>query len=255
MEVEMKRFMIFTRALGLIHLRNRVVLFWNLAFPVLMLVLYGVIFNNGGFGGGDVSYIDWVLPGVLVFNALSFGLITSSSMMLTMRENGVLRRLQATPMPAGQLVGSYLLVNVTIVLLQSLIIIGAAVLLFGANVTAPGLLLALPMILAGVVTFVALGQVVSGLAPTAGAAVIAGQLLYFGMMFTTDLIFPVESLPDWLQKVAVYLPSYPVVRLIRPPLLDGALGGDVVHHLGIAALYTAVAAVVAARLFRWSPRS
>lgn len=69
------------------------------------------------------NYINWVLPGVLVFNALAFGLITSSSMMLTMRELGVLRRLQATPMPAGQLVGAYFLVNVTIVLLQSLLII------------------------------------------------------------------------------------------------------------------------------------
>lgn len=251
----MKRFMIFTKALGLIHLRNRIVLFWNLAFPILMLILYGVIFIDGGFGDSDVSYINWVLPGVLVFNALSFGLITSSSMMLTMRENGVLRRLQATPMPAGQIVGSYLLVNVVIVLLQSLIIIGAAVLLFGANISAPGLLLALPMILAGVITFVALGQVVSGLAPTAGAAVIAGQLLYFSMMFTTDLIFPVQSLPDWLQKVAVYLPSYPVVQLIRPPLMDGALGNDVALYLGVAALYTLVAGLIAARLFRWSPRS
>ena len=40
----------------------------------------------------DFNFINWVLPGVLVFNALAFGLITSSSLMLTMRELGVLRR-------------------------------------------------------------------------------------------------------------------------------------------------------------------
>jgi ABC-2 type transport system permease protein len=196
-----------------------------------------------------------VLPGVLVFNALAFGLITSSSMMLSMREQGVLRRLQATPMPAGQLIGSYLLVNVVIVLLQSLIIVGTAVLLFDASVSAPGLLLALPMVMAGIITFLAVGQVVSGVSRTAGTAVIVGQLLYFGMMFTTDLIFPMTSLPQWLQEVVVWLPSYPVVQLIRPPLMEGVVSPDLWRNLAIAAVYTAVAAVVAVRLFRWEPRS
>lgn len=253
----MNRFLSFTRALALIHVRNKTVLFWNLAFPVLMLVLYGVIFNSALTlpGGESRSYIDWVLPGVLVFNALSFGLITSSTMMLSMRENGVLRRLQATPMPAGQLVGSYLLVNVIIVLLQSLIIVAVAVLVFGATVSLSGLLLALPMVLVGIITFVSLGQVIGGLVPTAGGAVIAGQLAYFAMLFVTDLIFPLQALPEWLQRGAVYLPSYAVVRLVRPPLLGAGLDPQAWQFLLVVAAYTAVAAVIAARLFRWEPRS
>ena len=254
----MNRFITFTKALALIHLRNRTILFWNLAFPLLMLVLYGTIFSGEAFGGmadDGLNYIDWVLPGVLVFNALAFGLITSSSMMLSMRELGVLRRLQATPMPAGQLVGAYFLVNVTIVLLQSVIIIAAAVLLFDATITAPGLLLALPMVLVGILTFVALGQVVSGLAPTAGVAVMGGQLLYFMLLFVTDMILPLAMLPEWLQEVAVYLPSYAVVQLVRPPLMEGALPPDLGQYLAVAAVYAIVAGLIAARLFRWSPRA
>ena len=255
----MNRFIAFTKALALIHLRNRAILFWNLIFPLLMLVLYGTIFSGAAFGGGmaadGLNYIDWVLPGVLVFNALAFGLITSSSMMLSMRELGVLRRLQATPMPAGQLVGAYFLVNVTIVLLQSLIIIAAAVILFDATITAVGLLLALPMVLVGILTFVALGQVVSGLAPTAGVAVMGGQLLYFALLFVTDMILPLALLPEWLQKVAVYLPSYAVVQLVRPPLMEGSLSPDLGLHLAVAAAYALLAGLVAARLFRWSPRT
>ncbi len=254
----MKRFIAFTRALALIHLRNRTVLFWNLIFPVAMLVLYGTVFGGGSFTAGmpdDVNYINWILPGVLVFNALAFGLITSSAMMMTMRENGVLRRLQATPMPAGQLVGAYLLVNVTIVLLQSLIIILAAVLLFDADVTAAGLAMVVPMILVGIITFVAIGQIVSGLAPTAGVALMAGQLIYFGMLFVTDMILPLEMLPGWLQRVAIYLPSYAVVQLVRPPLMSSALSPQTGQYLAVAAVYALVAGVIAARLFRWSPRS
>lgn len=253
---QMKRFIAFTRALALIHLRNRAVLFWNLLFPLLMLVIYGLVFNSGAFSDDPTfNYIDWVLPGVLVFNALAFGLITSSTMMLTMRENGVLRRLQATPMPAGQIVGAYLLINVVIVLIQSAVIIAAAVLLFDATVTTTGLLLALPMILVGVMTFVALGQIISGIAPTAGVAVMAGQLGYFALLFVTDMILPIQMLPEWIQRVAVYLPSYAVIQLVRPPLMEGTLASNLSLHLAVAAVYTVVGALIAARLFRWSPRS
>jgi ABC-2 type transport system permease protein len=223
-----------------------------------MLVLYGTVFSGSSFiqapGSGGANYINWVLPGVLVFNALAFGLITSSSLMMTMRENGVLRRLQATPMPAGQIVGAYLLVNVVIVMLQSLLIIAVAVLLFDATVTLSGLLLAIPMTLVGVITFVALGQVISGVAQSAGVATMIGQLAYFALLFVTDMIMPLAVLPDWIQPVAVYLPSYAVVQLVRPPLMTGALGENVGLHLAIAAAFTVVAAFIAARLFRWAPR-
>jgi ABC-2 type transport system permease protein len=175
--------------------------------------------------------------------------------MLTMRELGVLRRLQATPMPAGQVVAAYLLVNVTVVLLQSVIIIAAAVLFFDATVTLSGLLLTLPMLLVGIVTFVALGQVISGVAQTVAVASMAGQLAYFALLFVTDMIMPLSVMPAWIQRVAVYLPSYAVVQLVRPPLmlteLDPALG----RNLLLAAVYIVAAGVVAARLFRWSPRS
>ncbi len=192
---------------------------------------------------------------MLVFNALAFGLLTSSTMMMTMRELGVLRRLQATPMPAGQLIGAYLLVNVTIVLLQSLVIILVAVLFFDATVTAAGLLLALPMLLVGIVTFVALGQVVSGVAQTAGIALILGQIAYWALLFVTDMIMPLEVMPAWIQRVGVYLPSYAVVQLVRPPLLEGALDPNLGRNLLLATVYIVLAGVAAARLFRWSPRS
>ncbi len=251
----MYSFLAFTRYLALIHLRNRTVLFWNLAFPSLMLVLYGVVFRgNSAITPPGFNYMNWVLPGVLVFNALSFGLITSSTLMLNMRETGVLRRLQATPMPAGRLVLAYLLVNVAIVLGQSLIIIAAAAVLFGATVTLPALLLALPMTLVGIITFLALGQVIGGLAPTAGAAVIAGQLGYFALLFVTDMILPVATLPEWLQRVAVWLPSYAVVQLVRPALAEAALDPNLGRNLAVAAAYAVAAGLVAARLFRWSPR-
>lgn len=249
----MKRFFVLTRAMTFMHLRNRSTLFWNLAFPVFLLVIYSQIFGEMDVGSQD--FMAWVVPGVVVFNILAFGLLSSGTMMVNMREKGILRRLQASPIPAGQLVGSYLLVNVLIALLQSTIIVVFAALVFGTPLTLRGALWALPMILFGILAFVALGQVISGVAVTAGVAVAVGQILNFSQMFITDMIMPMDFMPEWIQKVAPYLPAYAVVQLVRPPLVDGTLTPDLWPNLLVVAAYTVVGGLVAARLFRWAPRT
>ena len=249
----MRRYLVLTKAMTLMHLRNRSTLFWNLAFPVFLLVIYSQIF--GAMDVGGIGFMAWVVPGVVVFNILSFGLLSSGTLMVNMREQGVLRRLQASPIPAAQLVGSYLLVNVLIALLQSTIILGFAAVVFRTPLTLGGALWALPMIILGTITFVALGQLISGVAATAGVAVAVGQILNFSQMFIADMIMPLDFLPDWLQKVAPFLPAYATVQLVRPPLVDGHLGPHVWPNLLLLAGYAIVAGLVAARLFRWSPRA
>jgi len=249
----MKRFFVLTKAMTLMHLRNRSTLFWNLVFPIFLLVLYSQIFGQNRVSGQD--YMTWVVPGVVVFNILTFGLLSSGTTMVQMREKGVLRRLQATPIPAYQLIGSYLVVNVLIAMLQSTIILVFCALLFKTRLTLQSAALALPMMVFGILTFVALGQVISGVAPTAGVAVAVGQIINFSQMFVTDMIMPMQFMPGWIQKIAPYLPAYAVVQLVRPPLIDGTLSPALWSNLLVAAAYTAVAAVVAARLFRWTPKA
>jgi ABC-2 type transport system permease protein len=242
----MKRFWIFTRAMLLMHLRTREVLFWNYAFPVFLMLIYGMLMRD---------YMTWMTPGVIVLNGLSFGLVGGSAMLVEMREKGILRRLRATPLPAGHLLGAYLLVNLLLGLTQGGLILALAVGLYAMPLSAAGLALGLPMMLAGALTFLALGQVISGLAPKAGVATGAGMTVYFGLMFISDMIFPLEQLPEWLQKIVPYLPSYIVTQLVRAPLLDGALGQNWPWYLALLAVYALAGTVVAARVFRWDPRA
>jgi ABC-2 type transport system permease protein len=241
----MKRFLTFSKAMLLIHLRNTQVLFWNFGFPVFLMLIYGAIMR---------PFMQWMTPGVIVLNALSFGLVGASAMMLEMREKGILRRLRATPMPALQLVGSYLLINLVLGLLQGALILLAAVVLYRVPLSAAGLLLALPMMLAAALTFLALGGVISGMAPKAGVATGAGMTLYFSLMFITDMIFPISELPAWLQRLAPYTPSYVAAQLVRGALLNGALDAAWPGHLALLAVYAVAGALLAGRLFRWDPQ-
>ena len=191
----------------------------------------------------------------LVLIVLTAIALSSGTVMVNMREKGILRRLQASPVPAGQLVGSYLLVNVLIAVLQSTIILVFAALVFRIPFTLLGVLRAFPMIVLAILAFVALGQVISGVTATAGVAVAVGQILNFTQMFITDMIMPMDMMPEWIQKVAPYLPAYATVQLVRPPLVEGSFSPDLWSNLLLMVAYTAVAGLVAARLFRWAPQA
>ena len=242
----MKRFLILTKAMTLMHLRNGYVLFWNFAFPILLMIIYGAIMSQ---------FMDYMTPGVIVLNALSFGLVSSSTMMLEMREKGVLRRLQATPLPAVEMIGSYLLVNIVIGVLQSTLIIIAGVLLYKVPLSATGLLLAYPMILIGLLAFMALGGIISGVSAKSGSATAIGMTIYFLLMFISDMIFPLDMLPAWLQNVVPYLPAYPVAQLVRSAMLEATLDPKWLSQLLLLAVYGIAATFIAAKLFRWEPKA
>lgn len=247
----MYRFLTLTKAMFLIHVRDRSLLFWNFAFPVFLMVIYGAIFAGDDLAG----FMTWMMPGVLAGNLMAFGLIGSSSMMTELRAKGVLRRLQASPIASSDLIGAYVIANVAMALMTAVVVIVVGVLFYGVALNPLNLVVALPMIVVTVVAAIALGQVISGIAPRAGAAVAIGQLFYFGQMFITDLFMPIKMMPDWVQQIGPWLPGYAMAQLVRPALAEGALHADWVQNLFLLAVYTVVALFLAARLFKWEART
>jgi ABC-type polysaccharide/polyol phosphate export permease len=79
--------------------------------------------------------------------------------------------------------------------------------------------------------------------------------IYFSLMFISDMVFPLDMLPGWLQNVVPYLPAYPVVQMVRSAMLDATLDPKWMTHLLLLAAYGVGATLIAARLFRWEPKA
>ncbi|MBK9940787.1 MAG: ABC transporter permease [Kouleothrix sp.] len=238
----MRRFLILAKANLLMNLRNRATLFWNFAFPIGLILLYGVIWQ---------PQIAWLAVGIVVLNLMSSGLLGDSTRLTNLRERGVLRRVHATPLPAWQLIAAYVLARLLLVLVQSAAIILAAVLICGARFSWAGLAAALPYALIGGLVFLMIGQLISAVAPSSGAAGAIGQALYFPLMFVSNLFLPLELLPRWLSTISSWTPATMLVDLIRPLLLPiPAAQTTLVNSMGLLC-YGAVALVLAGRLFRW----
>jgi ABC-2 type transport system permease protein len=248
----MRRLLLLTRSLLLINLRNRTVLFWNLAFPIGLLAINGLIF--AGQGPERAGIAAWLAVGIVILNVMSSGLIGDSAWLTTMRDQGILQRVRAAPLPSSQLVIAYGLVRMTLMLVQSALIILAALLIFGASFTWGGLAAGLLWTILGASVFVLLGQALAGVAPNAGAALVIAQSFYFPLMFISNLFTPSELLPGWLMDVSRWSPAFMLVDLVRPTIVAiEPLQAAWLNALGLLA-YGALGLLVAARFFRWEPR-
>ena len=81
----------------------------------------------------DLGYIDFLMPGVIGMAIMQLGLFSVAFSFVTMKREGVLRRLLATPLNPNTLLIAQVITRLIVVVLQTVILAAVAVLLFGAE--------------------------------------------------------------------------------------------------------------------------
>lgn len=247
----MRRFLVLTRSILTIQLRHPAVLFWNFAFPIGILLLNGAIFGARDAQPGTTA--AWLAAGIIVLNIMSGALLGDATQLATVREEGILQRVHASPLPAGVLVLAYTAVRMLLVLIQAALIVAVAALALGARFTPGGLLMAALLAVVGALAFVLLGQALAAVAPNPGIANAVGQVIYFPLMFISNLFMPIELMPGWAAALARWTPGFMLVDLMRPAMVDvPATQPGLINLLGLA-LFGAAGLAIAARYFRWEP--
>ena len=233
-----------------LFLREPMAAFFTLAFPMLLLLLFGAIFGNEPtpfFGG--VGYVDTSVPAFAAMIVATTGLISLTILLASYREQGILRRLRATPLRPQAI----LMAQVTVMLLMTilgmvlLILVGVAV--YGLRFSGNAVSVAAGFLFSSL-SFFALGFVLGGAMPTARTAQIVAMALFYTMLFLSGAAIPWEVLPKTVQNYAQVLPLTHVVGLLR-----GLWVGDGwMEHLKEVAVIGGVllgGVVISARTFRW----
>ena len=194
--------------------------------------------------------IDFLLPGILAMSLMQLGLFGTAPALVQLREQQVLRRIGATPLPRATLLASQVVHRISIGIVQTFVIIIVGSLLFQVVIIGNAALLA-GFVLLGALMFVALGYLMSGLARTQDSVIGLGQLVNFPMMFLSGLFFPVEIMPAWIRPVVVAMPLTYLADALRQIMV----GATPVYSLGVdfavLAAWLVVCAVLAVRFFRW----
>jgi ABC-type transport system involved in cytochrome c biogenesis permease component len=70
-----------------LFLRRKDELFWNLAFPMFFMVLYGFIYSNTMWG--EIKAIDYMFPGIIVMALMVNGIMVSATVFVEERGKGI----------------------------------------------------------------------------------------------------------------------------------------------------------------------
>lgn len=228
--------------------REPMAAFFTVVFPLIVLFVFGSIFGNeptpemGGRGSVDVS-----VPGYIAMIIGTVGMIGLPITLASYREQGILRRLRATPLHPSVILASQVLVNLLMTAVGVAILIVAARLVYGLHLPASPIAVILGVLL-GSLSFFALGFVLAGLLPTARSAQTVGMALFFPMLFLSGAALPRQMFSETLRNISEFLPLTHVTILIE----DLWLGeGWSVFSLLVLAGMLLVGAIVSSRTFRW----
>lgn len=235
-----------------LFLREPVAFFFALAYPTLLLLLFGSIYGNDPapeFWGRNFGTVDVSVPayaGIIIGTVALMGIPIDTA---SNREYGVLRRYRATPLrPAVYMIAS-ILMYLTVALLGMLILILAGKLVFGLHFIGSWIYVLVAFILSAL-AFYTFGYLIASLAPSARVAQTIGMVIFFPMMFLSGAGMPIQLLPETMRRVSDFLPLTYVVRLIQGLWFNEAwstLWLPVLVLIGILI----IGSVLAARFFRW----
>jgi ABC-2 type transport system permease protein len=219
----------------------------TLGIPVALLVFFSV---------ADVlptpdrvdDAVDFLFPGVLALAVMSAAMVGPAIATGFEREYGVLKRLAVTPLGRPALVLAKTMAILVVELVQIAVLTVVAVLLgWGSTGSRP--VLALLAVLLGTVAFAGLGLLLGGTLPGL-TTLAAANGLYVLLLLVGGMLFPLESLPGWLQGLSRALPPASLADL-----LHGALephGELPTRAWLVLASWAVLGPALAARAFRWT---
>ncbi|MEX2445844.1 MAG: ABC transporter permease, partial [Dehalococcoidia bacterium] len=148
-----------------------------------------------------------------------FATISLAGSLSRYREEGVLRRIRATPLPPWRFFSSVIGAHLLVAFVQVLVLALVAEAL-GGNVLRGGV----PFILVavfGTLIFLNLGVIIAGRVQGRGAVEGAANAITLPMMFLSGSFFPTSALPSAVQPFVELLPLTHMLTALRGLALDG----------------------------------
>lgn len=196
----------------------------------------------------NVRFIDFLTPG-MVGMAIMWLNLGVGFLLVTWREQGILRRLGVTPLRPGSLIASQAVSFALVSLTQVVIILSMGRLIFDVDINGSYLWLALTVFL-GVAAMLSIGYVVASLLKTVTSVNAVINLLAFPMIFLGRSYFSMDPPPS----VAPLVNAIPLTHLndaLREVVNHGGGLGDLWLSWAALAAWVAGGFIVSVRLFRW----
>jgi ABC-2 type transport system permease protein len=244
-------------------LRDREATFWTLAFPIVLMVIFGSVFGGQNLGPTDVTFSQYFVAGMIASGVLYTSFQNLAITIPQERDEGTLKRLQGLPMPkSAYFIGKIGLVFITYIG-QTIVLIATGVLFYGIelpsgwenwwNFTWISIL--------GLISCTLLGIAFSTIPKSGKGASAVVSPIVLVLQFTSGVFFMYNDLPSWMQQFSALFPLKWLTQGMRGVFLpEEAAMIEVTgsFEFGRTALvliaWLVLSAILASIAFRWNKR-
>lgn len=231
-----------------LQFREPIALFFTLVFPVILMILFGSIFGNeaeallGGYGQVDLS-----VPGYIGMIIGTIGMLNIPVSLANYRDQGILRRLRATPLQSGSVLWAQVITQVVMAAAGIALLYIVGVSFYDLRIPT-GIGNIIPAILLSAFSFFSVGFMLAGVMPTARSAQAVGMAILYPMLFLSGAAMPRYIMPEVVQKISLALPLTQVVILIEDLWLKSSLN---MISLFVVLGMLVVGLIISRFTFRW----
>lgn len=223
-----------------------------LAMPLFFLAFLGLGFRRMAIPGltGDVSYINFLVPGILGMSIL-FSSTFAGLSVLWDREFGFLKEIMVAPVSRVSIVLGRIAGGATTTLIQAMFILGISFLMGFKITSVVSVFLALIFMVLIAVTFISLGLIFASKMRDIQGFSIVMNFVIFPLFFLSGALYPLENLPAFLRYLSLIDPLTYGVDGMRAALI-GVSSLSIVSNFIVMSIFSAIMIVLGAYFFEKS---
>ena len=187
--------------------RNRGRGIFTFAFPLMFLVIFASLDSGGHVASrGGIAYDDFLVPGILAYAVITTTFINLAISTAILRDRGVLKRMQGTPLPQWAYVAARIGSCALVMLAIAVVTVAAGIAFWGLELrpgALPGIVVTLVL---GTAAFTTLGIGILRFVKKADTAPIVVNLIVLPLTFISNVWFPTNTLPPAVRSIASDLP-------------------------------------------------
>jgi ABC-2 type transport system permease protein len=237
-----------------LYWRSRELAFFTFLFPVLIFVLLGSVYGSDRIKSEhNVKGSAYLLAGILGYGIASTAFAGLAIMLVIRREEGILKRLRATPLPPATYLVAAITSTVIVFTIEAAALIVLARVMFGVPIPHEWLSLVLALLL-GTLSFAALGLALTGFIRSGEGSSAVVNAIYLPTAFLSGSFWSPHAYPRFLEVIAEILPLTYFIRLMRDIVLRNETIWANWESAAAVAAWGIAGLVLAVRSFRWEPR-
>ncbi|KIF66927.1 ABC transporter permease [Streptomyces sp. AcH 505] len=193
--------------------------------PVAMMLMFVYVFG-GAIDTGSVSYVNYMLPGILLITIAS-GISYTAFRLFTDMKSGIFERFQSMPIARSGVLWAHVVTSLVANLISLVIVVGVALLMGFRSGAGAATWLAVAGILILFTLALTWIAVIAGLSATSveGAGAFAYPLIF--LPFISSAFVPTRTMPGPVRWFAEHQPVTSIVNTIRDLFSRQPVGDDI----------------------------